>query len=100
VSLFVYVRVCQIAAANYTDIFPPGAAVVGGVMLAGGSYNCYHDATSSIYGPDPAMGSCKGCIPGDINHCFYPPQPKQCSSCFEDVVPYCQQCCPRNFTEQ
>ena len=54
------------------------------------------DPTHPIPTPVPT-GSCQGCTEGGPNHCAGDPK---CSSCDPSVKTYCQQCCPRNYTEQ
>lgn len=67
----------------------------GGVFLSGGSYACYNDPqVSPVTQP---VGSCSGCTEGGPSHCADDPK---CSSCDPTVKTYCQQCCPRNYTEQ
>lgn len=61
-------------------------------------YACYNDVPE--YGPTPPVGSCAGCKSGSPNQCYVMHEPSECSSCNESVVPYCQECCPRNYTEQ
>lgn len=61
-------------------------------------YACYNDVPG--YGPTPPVGSCQGCITGSPSTCFSEKPGPQCSSCDPSTKPYCQQCCPRNFTEQ
>ena len=75
--------------------------MTAGVMLSGGSYQCYNDNQG-----DPAVapiGSCSSCTEGGPTHCRGDPK---CNSYDVSVhpgvgvQPYCQQCCPRNYTEQ
>lgn len=85
----------QVLAVNGTALFP-GVSVKGGVMLSGGSYTCYNDKQSREGGMEP-VGTCKGCVEGGPEHCQ---DDAKCSSCDAAIQPYCDQCCPRNFTEQ
>lgn len=39
------------------------------------------------------------CTEGGPSHCDSAADPK-CSSCTAGVATYCQQCCPKNYTEQ
>lgn len=73
-----------------------GVNVVAGIMFSGGSYQCYNDPKDPYGNPQQPIGSCKGCTEGGPSHCQGDPK---CSSCSVAVQPYCQQCCPRNYTE-
>ena len=75
----------------------PQIAVVGGVMLSGGSYDCYNDPGSDAGPSHTPVASCASCTPGGPSHCADDPL---CSSCNTTVKTYCQQCCPRNYTER
>eukprot|EP00750_Incisomonas_marina_P016548 INCI19165.2.p1 GENE.INCI19165.2~~INCI19165.2.p1 ORF type:complete len:391 (+),score=38.86 INCI19165.2:121-1293(+) len=88
----------QVLASNYSAPFPAQTKVAGAVMLSGGTYACYNDVPG--YGPTPPVGSCQGCITGSPAACFSEKPGPRCSSCDPTTKPYCQQCCPRNFTEQ
>lgn len=74
----------------------PGVTLAAGIMLSGGSYQCYNDPHDPQT-PIPAIGSCQGCTEGGPSHCQGDPK---CDSCNSAVKPYCQQCCPKNYTEQ
>lgn len=65
-------------------------------MLSGGSYACYNDPKDPDYPLQP-IGSCQGCVEGGPSHCQ---GDVKCDSCNPQVMPYCGQCCPRNYTEQ
>jgi hypothetical protein len=88
----------QVFATNGTLV--EGMVMKGGVMLSGGSYLCYNDASDPTWkGPGPApkpVGSCQSCTEGGPSHCQDDPL---CSSCNPSAKTYCGQCCPRNYTE-
>ena len=87
----------QILAANSTEI--DYLTLKGGVMLSGGSFMCYNDPQDPTLNPPPQpIGSCQGCTEGGPSHCDSSTDNK-CDSCQPGVATYCQQCCPRNFTE-
>ena len=81
--------------AEQPGIFP-GVTMAAGIMLSGGSYACYNDPQDPQY-PLPPVGSCQGCVEGGPSHCQ---GDVKCDSCNPTVMPYCGQCCPRNYTEQ
>eukprot|EP01051_Picozoa_sp_SAG22_P001329 SAG22_NODE_51_length_24458_cov_19.853161_9_plen_526_part_00 len=88
----------QVAASNATAF--PDMQIKGGVMLSGGSYECYNDPQDPTLQPPPQpVGSCASCTEGGPSHCDSTADPK-CDSCTAGVKTYCQQCCPKNFTEQ
>ena len=76
----------------------PWAKVVGGVFFAGGSYQCYNDPDSDAGASHTPVASCANCTRGGPSHCAG--DDPLCTSCTEGVATYCQQCCPRNYTEQ
>eukprot|EP00040_Diaphanoeca_grandis_P037211 m.241394 g.241394 ORF g.241394 m.241394 type:complete len:483 (+) comp33773_c3_seq1:882-2330(+) len=84
----------EVTAQNST-LFQSVPKFAGGVFLSGGSYACYNDAQGSP--AVPPVGSCATCTEGGPDHCADDPK---CSSCAEGSQPYCQQCCPKNYTEQ
>eukprot|EP00911_Craspedida_sp_UC1_P000831 UC1_evm1s637 len=80
-----------------TNTLPAGITIVGGLMMSGGSYQCYNDPKDPDM-PVTPVTTCKGCMEGGPSHC-YSTQDPHCDSCNPAVVPYCQQCCPKNYTE-
>lgn len=85
--------------------FFPGVDVRGGVMLSGGSYQCYSDPSGEY--PAQPIGSCKGCTSPSPNFCEPGPNEvfnrssgtptvyndsRKCSSCNEGVQPFCGYC--------
>ena len=87
----------QVQAQNHTF---PQINIIGGVMLSGGTYNCYNDPQPGRSGQTGSsnvpVGSCVGCTEGGPSHCQDDPL---CTTCDPTVKTYCQQCCPRNYTE-
>jgi hypothetical protein len=75
----------------------PGVTIKAGVMLSGGSYQCYNDPKQATGASNTPVGSCTTCTEGGPSHCENDPL---CNSCNVSVKTYCQQCCPRNYTEQ
>jgi hypothetical protein len=75
----------------------PGVTIKAGVMMSGGSYQCYNDPKLDTGASNTPVGSCTTCTPGGASHCENDPL---CDSCNPAVKTYCQQCCPRNYTEQ
>ena len=69
-----------------------------GVMMAGGSYACYNNRPA-------AFGSCADCVDGGISPTVNRSLVLGCSNpaaCRARGLaqPYCQYCCPMNYTEQ
>ena len=82
-----------------------GVTIKGGVMMSGGSYQCYADVNDKVT-PSPPIGSCKGCTTPSPDFCAPGNRTRdagwnvtKCQTCDVNVVPYCGQCCPRNYTE-
>ena len=72
----------------------PGIGIAAGVMMSGGSMACYDE-------PPLARGVCANCNTSD-NSYMQDPAALGCSSTFAErglSAPYCQLCCPENFTE-
>ena len=71
-------------AAESGSILFNGTQIAGGVILSGGTYQCYASNPSS------AIGSCKDCVltKGREN------------SCNASLPAMCSWCCPRNYTEE
>jgi hypothetical protein len=80
----------------------PGVTSRGGVLMSGGTYQCYSDPQDPQYPAQP-IGSCKGCTSPSPGFCSPANadgfNATKCSTCDTSVTPYCGQCCPRNYTE-
>ena len=50
---------------NWKSEFP-GVTIKGGVLMSGGTYQCYSDPNDPRYPAQP-IGSCKGCTNYNIN---------------------------------
>ena len=70
-----------------------GIGIAAGLMFSGGSYGCFDE-------PPVARGSCAVCNTSSYER---DANALGCSNTFAErglSQPYCQLCCPRNFTEQ
>lgn len=69
-----------------------GIGISAGLMFSGGSMGCFNE-------PPYSVGSCKACNTSTYER---DPDALGCSNTFEQrglKEPYCQLCCPTNFTE-